>query len=144
MLGTINNGLEVKRSTLGPHAGVGLFATREYAKHSIITIYAGPVLTRAQAKRRPCTTHIISCGFSSDRCIDGLQIPEPNVGGGSFINDGSENKKNNARWHILGLAEHVYVKALRTIAPGEEIFCSYGRTYWKRHKGLGRANCKTL
>lgn len=40
--------------------------------------------------------------------------------------------KNNAK---IGLDEenNVCVIAIRKIVSGEEIFCSYGKKYWKKH-----------
>jgi hypothetical protein len=61
--------------------------------------------------------------------------PLPGNGLASFMNDGRDVKKNNAKLHIgydnVTGVPSLYVSALRHIFPGEEIFISYGNGYWK-------------
>jgi len=67
-------------------------------------------------------------------------------GGGAFLNEASSPKKNNCGYGIIRPPRHLHtlidkkedpfqivilIYALRYIKQGEELFVSYGNTYWK-------------
>jgi len=94
---TIGDGLEVRRSNLplgedGEDPGNGLFATMDFSKGDVITIYDGEVIESTLAKergpdgrpKRP-QTHMKS--INTYTVIDGLKQPVAGRGGGSFLND---------------------------------------------------------
>mmetsp|Transcript_10796 Transcript_10796/g.31243 ORF Transcript_10796/g.31243 Transcript_10796/m.31243 type:complete len:473 (+) Transcript_10796:278-1696(+) len=145
-LATLCDGVYTKRSTLGRHAGLGLYADRFFAKNSIITEFVGYIIDRDEAmrlRRERKATHIadIEKPFFY---IDGEKEPKPFIGGGSFANDGSQTKEtpqgrmpppgNNSKFfkmfdHKQGRTR-LFIKALQDIHPAEEIFVGYSRDYW--------------
>lgn len=133
-LAVIGTGLQVQPSFI---AGLGLFATRPFYRREFITTYAGSRISRQtavdrrQQKGQQAVTHVISCGYATGECIDGLRVPRKGAGGGSFANDGGHSGfVNNARfvWRNDG---EVWLQATEDIAAGKEILASYGRGYWK-------------
>ncbi len=158
---TIGDGLALAKSSLIPDAGLGLYATRNFAKDAPITLYYGQIIEHAEAKRRP-RTHIrslVSHRFDLDGLFmeDGTPITNAEMqlrgfGGGAMANH-RENSSANAeytavttpafdcavkRWISSGSSSQfpckgklVYLRALRDIASGDEIYVDYGRDYWK-------------
>jgi hypothetical protein len=135
---TIGDGLEVKESRI-PGAGNGLFATTDFLRNDVITLYEGEWISRAKALRRP-PTH--SKTIFRDLVIDGLKVPEMGRGGGSFINDPQKKSMYNAelvpvdhpviKKRMLFMDMGVYVRATKWIGPGDEIYVRYGRGGFKR------------
>ncbi len=116
-----------------PFAGQGLYTLIDIYKEEIIAKYKGRILTSDQIK------------FRVERGRDQYFINLPN---GSIL-DSMDHKcfskyandatgksvssfKNNAKI-TLDDEDHVCLIALRNIKSGEEIFCSYGSSYWKKH-----------
>ena len=158
----IGNGVEVKASTI-PGALSGLFASRFFAKNEIITEYDGKVITEDEAKdrfREHGPSHLKTL-LSKFAVIDGNISPAFGRGGGSFANDVGFDAKSGlytskhpyynvvyvhrtlaavpSRRTGMPVLGGVWLKATRDIAPGEEIFVSYGKGFWtafnsKRHK----------
>lgn len=135
---TIGDGLEVKESRI-PGAGNGLFATTDFLRNDVITLYEGESVSRDEALRR-LATH--SKSIYRDLVIDGLKVPEIGRGGGSFINDPQKKSMYNAELvpvdhpviknRKISKAVGVYVRATKWIRPGDEIYVSYGRGGFKR------------
>ena len=143
---TIGDGLEVRPSVLpvgeeGEDPGNGLFATMDFSKGDVITIYDGEVIDSTLAKelgpdgrpKRP-QTHMKS--IDRYTVIDGLKHPVAGRGGGSFLNDPRGHFPYNAemvrvdcveaRGRNKGIPVCVYVAATRDIRAGDEIYASYG------------------
>ena len=81
---TYKDGVDVWRSTLPGKSGRGAFATRAFAKNSIVTEYAGERVSRNEAFACKIQTHIL--GLDGVH-IDGLREPERGQGVGSFCNN---------------------------------------------------------
>ena len=135
---TIGDGLEVKASRI-PGAGHGLFATTDFLRNDVITLYEGEWISRKKAGDRSATH---SRSIYRDLVIDGLKVPEIGRGGGSFINDPRTTSMYNA---VLVSVDHpeiknrkiskavgVYVRATKWIRPGDEIYVNYGNGGFKR------------
>ena len=143
---TINDGVEVKESGV-PNAGLGLWATRAFAKGSLITEYDGEGISYAEAiKRRDAgvSTHIKSLD-PMHLCIDGrgLTAASNGRGGASFANDPyttpyrrntvfvtKQGVKGSVPRLGFGSLSRCFLQATRAIAPGEELFVSYGDSYF--------------
>lgn len=116
-----------------PAAGNGLLTAINIYKDEIISLFKGEILTYAQAKLR--------AKKGKDRyfinMLDGSILDSMKVKCfAKYANDAqgssSLNFKNNSK---IGLDEYnnVCLIAIRNIKMNEEIFCSYGKSYWKKH-----------
>lgn len=137
---TIGHGIEILPSKI-PKAGLGLFATRAFKKNEIITFYDGPIIEYKEALRRrelKTDSHLRTLNVFCT-CIDGITVPKKGLGGASFANDAKgilkmkgvvNNSKLVSKTHPTTQTTMVVLKALAPIQPKQEIFASYGRTYW--------------
>ncbi len=118
--------IQVRRS--GIH-GKGVFALRPLAKGEAVIEYTGEVITWREALRRhPHDPNDPNHTFYFH--IDDRHVIDANVGG------------NAARWINHACSPNceadeqdgrVFIKALRKIAPGEELFYDYGLTIDERY-----------
>ena len=116
------------------NAGKGLFTAIEIYKYEVISIFKGEILTEIEADNR------VKNG--NDRyfinMINGTIMDSMNtVCFAKYANDAEayseSNFKNNAKIS-LDDDENVCIIATKNIKLGEEIFCSYGSKYWKKHR----------
>ena len=116
-----------------PNSGNGLFTAINIYKDETISIFQGKILTDSQAKKSVLNgkdQYFIN--MLDGTIMDSINTPcfakYANDVNGSF----ESQFKNNAK---IGLDEenNVCVIAIRKIVSGEEIFCSYGKKYWKKH-----------
>lgn len=137
-IGVVGEGVEIKTSKI-PNAGNGLFATRTFKKGERITEYCGKEIWKDTFNRKGSkpVSHIVT--RRDGYLIDGLKDPERakenRLGGASFAND-TRTRYNNAMLQRFvnptnKTTNKVYIVALRTIGPSEEIFVNYGQDYWK-------------
>jgi len=125
--------LLVKKSRL-PSAGKGLFTAIEIFVDEIISVFEGELLSKLQIRQR---------------IKDGLDLYFINLPDGSMLdcmnvesfaryaNDASGYPRSGFRNNAyIGIDEfdRVSLIALKNIKSGEEIFCSYGKDYWKKHQ----------
>jgi hypothetical protein len=137
--GKLGAGLELRDSTY-PEFGKGVFATRDFQPGEWVTVYDGKKLSKAEAdqlaKQRK-STHIIN--KRDGTYIDAAQLEvRPGVGLGGFINAAHGKvpySKKNVDWAYVyprGRSENVLVaKALKRIKKGQELFITYGKSYWR-------------
>ena len=116
-----------------PNSGNGLFTAINIYKDETISIFKGKILTDSQAKKSVLNgkdQYFIN--MLDGTIMDSINTPcfakYANDVNGTF----ESQFKNNAK---IGLDEenNVCVIAIRKIVSGEEIFCSYGKKYWKKH-----------
>ena len=116
-----------------PNSGNGLFTAINIYKDETISIFKGKILTDSQAKKTVLNgkdQYFIN--MLDGTIMDSMNTPcfakYANDVNGTFDSE----FKNNAK---IGLDEenNVCVIAIRKIVSGEEIFCSYGKKYWKKH-----------
>ncbi len=116
-----------------PNSGNGLFTAINIYKDETISIFRGKILTDLQAKKSVLNgkdQYFIN--MLDGTIMDSINTPcfakYANDVNGLFKSE----FKNNAK---IGLDEdnNVCVIAIRKIVSGEEIFCSYGKNYWKKH-----------
>jgi hypothetical protein len=146
---TVGNGLVVKKSTI-QDAGNGLFLDLgiKVAKNAIVTYYEGkekyldelpkdPHLISKQNKMQRLDSHWITLASMRSVVIGSDDSnPQEGIGGASFINDARDRKKNNAKFVVRDEVENggIFLKSKRDIQPGEELFVSYGKNYWKKEE----------
>lgn len=116
-----------------PHSGNGLFTAIDIYKDEVISLFKGEVLTNLQAKLRAnkgLDQYFIS--LPNGTMLDSMRVPCF----AKYANDANGSTdtsfKNSAK---IALDENneVCIVATRHIKVNEEIFCSYGKAYWKRH-----------
>ena len=117
-----------------PNSGTGLFTAITIYKDEIIAVFKGRILTQREAK--------IKAEKGNDKyfinLLDGTIMDSMSVKCfAKYANDATgfskSHFKNNAK---ISLDEtgNVCLIATRKIKQEEEIFCSYGKKYWKKHK----------
>ena len=116
-----------------PNAGKGLFSAIKIYKNEIISIFKGEILTEFDAKIR--ADNQLDRYFIN--MLDGTILDSMNIDCfAKFANDaeafGKLEFKNNAKI-TLDDENNVCIIATKNINPYEEIFCSYGKKYWKKH-----------
>jgi SET domain-containing protein len=114
--------------------GLGVFATAPIKKNKYIVEYTGPLLTNAQCDARPDNRYWFE--VNARWTIDGS--PRSNVA--RYIN---HSCRPNADPMIR---EHrIFIKAIKNIAPGEEITYDYGKDHFNAYikpKGCQCAKCR--
>jgi SET domain-containing protein len=122
-----------KRQSQIPDSGIGLFTAIDIYKHETIAIFKGEILTALQAKNR--------AKEGNDKYF--INLPVGNIMDSmhvrcfaKYANDARglphSTFKNNARI-TLDDNDDVCLIAIRNIQANEELFCSYGKRYWKKH-----------
>ncbi|GGW66362.1 hypothetical protein DFQ11_103114 [Winogradskyella epiphytica] len=115
------------------NAGLGLFTAIDIYKNEIISIFKGEIISNQEAERRALQ--------NNDKyfinLLDGSIMDSMHTDCfAKYANDAEglsqSDFKNNAEI-TLDENDHVCIKASRPIKIGEEIFCSYGKRYWKKH-----------
>jgi SET domain-containing protein len=116
-----------------PDSGNGLFTAINIYKDEVISIFKGELLTEGQAKLR--------AKKGNDKyfinMIDGSIMDSMRVKCfAKYANDAegfSKSKFKNSAKISLDEDDNVCIIATRNIKTSEEIFCSYGKKYWKKH-----------
>ena len=116
------------------NAGKGLFTAIDIYPNEIISLFKGEILTDKDAQKR------VSEG--KDRyfinMLDGSILDSINVDCfAKYANDAEAFSKlefkNNSKI-TLDDDDNVCIVATKKIKSQQEIFCSYGVKYWKKHK----------
>lgn len=116
-----------------PNAGKGLFTAIKIYKDEIISVFKGEIISDEEAKNRVLQN--IDQYFIN--MLNGTIMDSMNVDCfAKYANDAegfsTSKHKNNAKI-ALDENENVCLIAIKNIKPSEEIFCSYGKKYWKKH-----------
>ena len=127
--GDLSSQLSARPSTIGAHAGMGLFvsSTTSVPAGAILCVYSGDhngVLTSAQAELVIDKSYLMR--LAPNRFINGKQSGSM----ARFINDCRDKRHYNATFVKMPERECALVVATRDIKPDEEIFASYGAAYW--------------
>ncbi len=122
---TWTHGVHTAKSLL-PNAGDGLFATKHFKKNDHLGEYRGRLLTLAQAASLPNTDYLMG-GFGINVHIDArFTLDAP----GRYVNDNFDAAAINATFVKDKKAKRATLVATRDIRAGEEIYASYGESYW--------------
>jgi SET domain-containing protein len=154
---TIGNDVFVYESKI-PNAGRALFAADDFADGNWITEYDGELIDKKTADARlqqGKDTHIRSLEFGHS-FVDGFYCTNTRGrGGASFANDPWTLGKNvasgmyNAKFEKfqsfdpkvgvktrtgdMELPNRVFLRAIKRIKKGDEIYVDYGKDFWDRH-----------
>lgn len=116
-----------------PNSGKGLFTAINIYKDEIVSVFKGEILTNTQVKLRADKGNDkYFINMINGTIMDSMHIKcfakYANDAEG-FLKSGF---KNNTK---IGLDEvgNVCIIATRNIKSGLEIFCGYGKEYWKKH-----------
>lgn len=112
----------VAKLSLLPNAGLGLFATQEFHQGDSLGEYVGNRLTECE-KRLLCDKSNLF-KVSDDLFLD----PRDEKMLMRYMNHHFDPENQNAKFEIRG--EKVFVIVTRNIKAGEEIYISYGGSYW--------------
>ena len=120
-----------------PHAGNGLFTAIAIYKDEVISRFEGELLTTRQAQLRANKGHdkyFIS--LLNGTTMDSMHTPCF----AKYANDAEGFSKSSRPGVIKNCAkitldeeDKVCIVATRNIKASEEIFCAYGKAYWKLH-----------
>ena len=116
-----------------PNSGNGLFTAITIYKDEIISIFKGEVLSTDEATIRinngtdQYFINLINGSILNCKITDCFAKYANDANGFS-----KSTFKNNAKI-TLDENNNVCLIALRKIKSGEEIFCDYGKKYWKKH-----------
>jgi len=114
-------------------SGNGLLTAIDIYKDEVISLFKGEILTDSIA--------LLRSGKGKDKyfikMVDGRILDSMNVKCfAKYANDATgfsiSDFKNNSKI-ALNERNEVCLIATRNIKKGEEIFCSYGKEYWKKH-----------
>jgi SET domain-containing protein len=116
-----------------PNSGNGLFTAIEIFKEEIISVFYGEILTSEKSKIRAKSgndayfMNLLNGKILDCKNTDCFAKYANDAGGFS-----KSEFKNNAKI-TLDENNNVCLIAIRKIKSGEEIFCDYGKKYWKKH-----------
>ncbi|MES2430270.1 MAG: SET domain-containing protein-lysine N-methyltransferase [Bacteroidota bacterium] len=127
--------LFIKRSSL-PKAGLGLYTKKFIPKGAFIAEYKGKIRTWKEVNFLHCDNRYIFY-VNRNKVIDALGYKKSFA---RYTNDAEGLKKikgitNNA--DFIDDNGRIYIEATKDILPGQEIFVSYGKEYWKTIKQNG-------
>jgi hypothetical protein len=117
-----------------PNSGNGLYTAIAIYKDEVISLFKGEVLTELQAKIRVnkgLDKYFIS--LPNGTMLDSMRV---NCFA-KYANDAEGYQKSlfkNSAKIALDEDGRVCIIALRNIKINEEIFCAYGKSYWKKHR----------
>lgn len=116
-----------------PSSGNGLFTAIDIYKDEIISIFKGEILSDIEADlRAKNNTNQYFMNLHNGSILDCKNTDCF----AKYANDASgfskSDYKNNAKI-TLDENNNVCLIAIRKIKSGEEIFCDYGKRYWKKH-----------
>jgi hypothetical protein len=113
--------------------GIGLFANKEFNKGAYLCLYGGERVLTSEAKKTDYVSrYVLQWGKYS---IDGSDF---NSSFARFANDPIVKSKINAQLvkHENGTTQHPIFKltATKHIKKHDEIYTSYGDSYWMHHE----------
>lgn len=126
----------------GLSIGKGLFAKREFRKGEYICGYGGSIIPYAIAHGQYYPSDYV-IDINSKWCLD---ADEPNACYAMYINDPIISSKINCAFVVSNAPERrlgvkipgIYMKALKKIKAGHELFASYGNEYWSDKEHYNR------
>ncbi|MES2778845.1 MAG: SET domain-containing protein-lysine N-methyltransferase [Bacteroidota bacterium] len=124
--------LYIKESQL-PASGRGLYTAVTLYKDEEITVFKGDVISEKQITKRISEgedKYFIS--LLNGRILDCMHTECFAKYANDAVGYASATFTNNAKI-IINEQNEVCLMAVKKIKAGEEIFCGYGKRYWKKH-----------
>lgn len=122
-----NKKVIVKKSSI-KNAGLGVFAVSTIEKGERLGEYTGKIVTVKDYSRLKNTEYCFQVSIKGRplHYIDGNRKSWP-----SLIN-GAKTKTQMKLVNVLAYQyrKKIFLKALRSIKPGEELILDYGKSYW--------------
>ena len=132
------HGVEVRPSLIRG-GGDGLFAAADFKAGAWLGEYRGRVLSLLQATRLADRDYLMG-GFGPNAHVDArFAMAAP----GRYVNDHFDKSRLNARFDKDKAKRVATLIATRDICRGEEIYASYGESYW-RARGIDPETGKPL
>ena len=116
-----------------PNSGNGLYTAIDIYKDEVISLFKGEMLSNLQAKLRAKKgndKYFIS--MPNGTMMDSMRVHCY----AKYANDAEGFMKSafrNSAKIALDEEDNVCIIATRHIKMNEEIFCAYGKAYWKKH-----------
>lgn len=108
-----------------PEAGNGVFTKYRIPRGCLVGEYRGELVTTQDLRQRKVYSDYVFCTEYPDVYVDGERVDS---GFERWINDAGVAGSQNVEAEAVGA--RVFLFAKRDILPGEELFLSYGRSYW--------------
>jgi hypothetical protein len=119
-----------------PGAGDGLFTAIQIWEHEIISVFKGELLSQEEAnKRAKAGNNKYFINMPDGTILDSMRVKCF----AKYANDaGGEVKTGFSTNSAITLDDdnRVCLVAIRDIRAGEELFCSYGKRYWRKSDGF--------
>jgi hypothetical protein len=115
-------------STLGPNAGLGLFAKKQFKVNDYICSYLGTII-HTDTENDFESDYVLK--YDNTHSIDS---DDPTSCYARYANDAITSTKINSRFSVRRGVIALCLRATKTIKTGDEIFVSYGDDYWKCDK----------
>ncbi|CAJ1377401.1 unnamed protein product [Effrenium voratum] len=129
--------LVVQSSTLGPRAGLGLFAGEDLAQGELVAHYGGDLHSLRSSLKLQDTQYVMRLGCangSRDEIANACLYVDagPHLGiKARFINDCRNPRGYNLTLVCCPDQHYAKLLAARDICQGEELFFDYGEKYWE-------------
>lgn len=116
-----------------PNSGNGLFTVIDLFKDETISVFKGEILNDIEAKNREeegldqYFINLLDGSIMDSRKVDCFA---------KYANDAegfSKSSFTNNATITLDEDDNVCIAALKDLKANEEVFCSYGKRYWKKH-----------
>ena len=120
--------VSVKPSII-PGSGLGLFAEENIKQGDPIVLITGPRYNEEEALKLEINGYLLDAADGSDESID-VEGPARYANDAFGLTRVAGTVNNSA--FILHDDGKMWLEATRNIQAGQEIFVSYGRTYWAR------------
>jgi hypothetical protein len=115
----------IQTSTI-PNAGNGAFANIPLLKGTTLGYYKGKRLSKQQYDRLKDQSYVWELSSRSGPIyVDGKDPKRSNWL--RFLNDSRDRRVNVEPYQYKG---NIYYRTIKNIAPGQELFISYGDSYW--------------
>ncbi|MEO6190651.1 MAG: SET domain-containing protein-lysine N-methyltransferase [Saprospiraceae bacterium] len=119
-----------------PNSGQGLFTAIPICKNEIISIFKGELLSNDEINKR--------AKLGNDQyfinTIDGFILDSAHTKCyAKYANDAQGRVKTKFKLNSIITIDdknNICLVAIRSIKKGEEIYCSYGKKYWKNNNKL--------